>query len=147
MVFFSLITNLLYNYFFLAQKCSDDQMTVVQEIAMTGHGNHQYQAVSDSIEGVESDRTMEDLEYQVDSNNIVNKINVHVVAQQSHEMTELSTSNTRKRLRKDNEIPNEDLKPKKERLDLEASSDSNGICKLVDIYLLNFTSSARFYGQ
>ena len=55
-------------------------MTVVQEIAMTGHSGHQHQAVSDSMEGIESDRTMEDLEYQVDSNNLVGNINVHVVA-------------------------------------------------------------------
>ena len=54
-------------------------MTVVQEIAMTGHSSHQYQeAVSDSMEGIESDHIMEDLEYQVDTNNIVHKINVHV---------------------------------------------------------------------
>ena len=42
-------------------------------------------------------------------------------------MTELSTSNTRKRPQKDQEIPDEVLKPKKEKLDLEASSDCNGI--------------------
>ena len=66
--------------FFLAQKCPDDQMTAVQEIAMTGHSSHQYQAVSDSMEGIESDPTMEDLEYQVDSNNIVYKVNVNVIA-------------------------------------------------------------------
>ena len=74
-----LTINLLYNcFFFLVQKCPDDQMTVVQEIAMTGHSSHQYQAVSDSMEGIESDHIMEDLEYQVDTNNIVHKINVHV---------------------------------------------------------------------
>ena len=66
--------------FFLAQKCPDDQMTAVQEIAMTGHSSCQYQAVSDSMEGIESDHTMEDLEYQVDSNNIVYKVNVNVIA-------------------------------------------------------------------
>ena len=65
--------------FFLAQKCPDDQMTAVQEIAMTGHSSHHYQAVSDSMEGIESDHTMEDLEYQVDSNNIVYKVNVNVI--------------------------------------------------------------------
>ena len=64
--------------FFLAQKCPDDQMTAVQEIAMTGHSSHQYQAVSDSIEGIESDCTKKDLEYQVDTNNFVHKINVYV---------------------------------------------------------------------
>ena len=79
MVLFSLITNLLYIYlFFLAQKCPDDQMTVVQEIAMTGHNCHQHQAISDSMEGIESDCTREDLEYQVDTNNFVHKINVYV---------------------------------------------------------------------
>ena len=46
-------------------------MTAVQETAMTGHSSHQYQAVSDSMEFTESDPTMEDLEYQVDSNNTV----------------------------------------------------------------------------
>ena len=55
-------------------------------------------------------------------------------------MVELSTSNTRKRLRKDKEISDDDLKPKKERLDLEASSDSNGICIVADIYLVNSVS-------
>ena len=55
-------------------------MTSVQEIAMTGHSIHQYQAISVSMEGIESDHTMEDLEYQVDSSNVVRKINVHVVA-------------------------------------------------------------------
>ena len=94
---------------------------------MTGHIIHQYQAAGVSMEGIESDRTMEDLEYQVDSNNVVRKINVHVVSQQSHEMTELSTSNTRKQLRKDKEISDEDFKPKKKKLDLGASSDYNGI--------------------
>ena len=62
-------------------------------------------------------------------------------------MTELSTSNTRKQLPKNNEIPDEDLKTKKERLDLEVSSDSNGICIVVNIYLLNSISSASFNGQ
>ena len=81
MVSILLTINLLYNcFFFLVQKCPDDQMTVVQEIAMTGHSSHQYQAVSDSMEGTESDPTMEDLEYQVDSNNIVYKVNVNVIA-------------------------------------------------------------------
>ena len=81
MVLFSITTNLLYNYlFFLAQKCANDQMTTVQEIATTGHSSHQYEAVSDSIEIKESDHTMEDLEYQVDSNNIVHKISVRVLA-------------------------------------------------------------------
>ena len=81
MVLFSLITNLLYIYlFFLAQKCPNDQMTVVQEIAMAGHNCHQYQAISDSMESIESDCTREDLEYQVDSNNFVHKINVYVFA-------------------------------------------------------------------
>ena len=73
-------------------------MTVVQEIAMTGHISHQYQAISDSMEGIKSDCTKEDLEYQVDSNNFVHKINIYVFAQQSHDMTELSPSNIRKRL-------------------------------------------------
>ena len=81
MVLFSLTTNLLYNYlFFLVQRCPNDQMTVVQEIAMTGHISHQYQAISDSMEGIESDCTKEDLEYQVDSNNFVHKINIYVFA-------------------------------------------------------------------
>ena len=62
-------------------------------------------------------------------------------------MTELSTSNTRKRLRKDKEISDEELKPKKEKLDLETTSDSNGKCIIVDIYLVNSISSARFYSQ
>ena len=65
--------------FFLVQKCPDDQMTIVQEIAMTDHSGHQYQAVSDSMESTESDPTMENLEYQVDSNNIVYKVNVNVI--------------------------------------------------------------------
>ena len=55
-------------------------MTVVQEIAMTGHSSHQHQAISDSMEGIESDCTREDLEYQVDSNNFVHKINIYVFA-------------------------------------------------------------------
>ena len=42
-------------------------------------------------------------------------------------MAVLNTSNTRKRLRKDKEIPDEDLKQKKKKLALEATSDSNGI--------------------
>ena len=54
-------------------------MTTIQEIAMTGHSGHQYQGTSDSMEGIEYHHTMEDLEYQVDTN-IVHKINVHVVA-------------------------------------------------------------------
>ena len=53
-------------------------MTIVQEIPVTGHSGHQYQAAGDSMEGI--DHTMEDLEYQVNSNNVVHKINVHVVA-------------------------------------------------------------------
>ena len=60
----------------LAQKRPDDQMKVVQEI---GHSGHQYQASSDSMEGIECDHTMEYLEYQVDGNNVVHKINVHVI--------------------------------------------------------------------
>ena len=66
----------------IGQTFPDDQTTssTVQEIATTGHSSHQYQAVSDSMEGIESDHTMEDLEYQVDSNNIVHKINVLVVS-------------------------------------------------------------------
>ena len=66
----------------IGQTFPDDQTTssTVQEIAMTDHSSHQYQAVSDSMEGIESDHTMEDLEYQVDSNNIVHKINVNVIA-------------------------------------------------------------------
>ena len=75
---YSLLTYYTISTFFLVQKYPDDQMTVVQEIAMTGHSSHQYQAVSDSMEGIESDHIMEDLEYQVDTNNIVHKINVHV---------------------------------------------------------------------
>ena len=55
-------------------------MTVIQGTAMTGHSGHQYQATSDSMEGIEFDNTMEDLEYQVNINNVVYKINVHVVA-------------------------------------------------------------------
>ena len=55
-------------------------------------------------------------------------------------MTELSTSNTRKRLRKDEEIPDQDLKPKKKKLALEAPSDSNGIYIIVNIYLVNSIS-------
>ena len=43
-------------------------MTIIQEITMTGHSGHQYQAVSDSMESIESDHTMEDLEYQVNTN-------------------------------------------------------------------------------
>ena len=43
-------------------------MTAIQEIALTGHTGHQYQATSDSMESIESDHTMEDLEYQVDTN-------------------------------------------------------------------------------
>ena len=58
--------------------CPDDQITEVQEIAMTGHNCHQHQAISGSMEGIESDCTREDLEYQVDSNNFVHKINVYV---------------------------------------------------------------------
>ena len=55
-------------------------MTVVKEITMTGHSGHQYQqATSDSIEGIECDHTVEYLEYQVVGNNVVHKINVHVV--------------------------------------------------------------------
>ena len=61
-------------------------------------------------------------------------------------MTELSTSNTRKRPQKDKEIPDEDLKTKKEKLDLGTSSDSNGKRIIVDIYLVNSISSASFYG-
>ena len=44
---------------------------------MTGHSGYQYQAAGDSMEGIESDHTME---YQVNNNNVVHKINVHVVA-------------------------------------------------------------------
>ena len=62
-------------------------------------------------------------------------------------MADLSTSNTRKRLRKDKEIPDEDLKIKKEKLDLGASSDSNGNCIIVNMYLINSISSASFYSQ
>ena len=43
-------------------------MTAIQEIAMTGHSGHQYQDISDSMEGIEYHHTMEDLEYQVDTN-------------------------------------------------------------------------------
>ena len=83
------------------------------------------------MESIESEHTMENMEYQVDINNVVYKINFPVVVQQSHEMTELYTSNTRKRLQKDREIPDDELKTKKEKLDLEASSDSNGICIVI----------------
>ena len=101
-------------------------MTAIQEIAMTVHSVHQYQATSDSMESIEYHHTMEELEYQVDTNNVVHKINIYVVAQQSHEITELSTSNIRSNYKK---IPDdhEDLIPKKEKLDLKAPSDSNGI--------------------
>ena len=61
-------------------------------------------------------------------------------------MTELSTSNTRKRPQNDKEIPDEDLKTKKEKLDLGTSSDSNGKRIIVNIYLVNSISSASFYG-
>ena len=77
---YSLFTYYTIATFFLAQKCPDDHMTTAQETAMTGHSGYLYQAVSDSMEGIESDPTMEDLEYQVDSKNIVHKINVHLVA-------------------------------------------------------------------
>ena len=61
-----LTINLLYNCLFvLAQKYPDDQMTAIQEIPMTGYSG---QATSDSMEGIESDHTMEYLEYQVDTN-------------------------------------------------------------------------------
>ena len=43
-------------------------MTVVQEIAMTGHSGHQYQGTSDSMEGIEYHHTMKYLEYQVNTN-------------------------------------------------------------------------------
>ena len=46
---------------------------------MTCHRGHSYQASSDSMEVIECDHTMEYLEYQVDGNNVVHKINVHVV--------------------------------------------------------------------
>ena len=55
-------------------------------------------------------------------------------------MTELSTSNTRKRLRKDKEISDEDLIPKKKKLDLGAPPVSNGIHIIVNIYLVNSIS-------
>ena len=55
-------------------------------------------------------------------------------------MKELGKMNTRKRPRKDKEIPDMELKPKNPRLVAEAKSDSNGICIIVDIYLLNFIS-------
>ena len=55
-------------------------MTVVQETAMTSHNGHQYRVISDSMECIDSDPTMEDLEYQVDNNNIVYKVSVHVVS-------------------------------------------------------------------
>ena len=45
-------------------------MTVIQETALTGHTGHQYQATSDSMESIYH-HTMEELEYQVDSNNVV----------------------------------------------------------------------------
>ena len=77
---YSLLTYCTIATFFLALTYPDDQMKVVQEIAKTGHSSHQNQTVSDSMEGIESDHTMEDLEYQVDTNNDVHKINVHVVA-------------------------------------------------------------------
>ena len=81
MVKISFIINLLYNcLLFLAQKYPDDHMTAIQEIAMTGHSGHQYQATSDLMEGIESEHTMKDMEYQVDTNNVAHKINVHVVA-------------------------------------------------------------------
>ena len=68
MVIIPFTINLLYNYyFFLAQKYPDDQMTVVQEIALTDHSGHQYQATSDSMEGIEFDQTME---YQVDTKTV-----------------------------------------------------------------------------
>ena len=55
-------------------------------------------------------------------------------------MTELSMSSTRKRLRKDKEISDEDLIPKTKKLYLGAPSDSNGIYIIVDIYLVNSIS-------
>ena len=56
-------------------------------------------------------------------------------------MTELSMSNIRSNYKK-TEIPDdhEDLIPKKEKLDLEAPSDSNGIYIIVNIYLVNSIS-------
>ena len=51
-------------------------------------------------------------------------------------MTELSTSNKRKRSQKDKEITDEDLKLKKEKLNLGARSDCYGICIVVDINLV-----------
>ena len=48
--------------------------------------------------------------------------------------------NPRKRLRKDKEISEEDLKLKKLRLNVKETSDSNGICTFVD-FLLVFSIS------
>ena len=55
-------------------------------------------------------------------------------------MAKLSMMNPRKRLRKDKEISEEELKLKKLRLNVEATSDSNGMCILID-FLLNFSIS------
>ena len=48
-------------------------MTVVQEVATTYQSDFQYH-VCDLLEGLESENTMEDVEYQVHRNNIVFKI-------------------------------------------------------------------------
>ena len=55
-------------------------------------------------------------------------------------MSVLNTSNTRKRQRNDKEISDEGLKQKKKKLALEATSDSNGIYIIVDMYLVNSIS-------
>ena len=47
--------------------------------------------------------------------------------------------NPKKRVQKDEEISEVELKPKMLRLDVEATSDSNGICIVVD-FLLNSIS-------
>ena len=47
--------------------------------------------------------------------------------------------NPKKRVQKDEEIPEVELKPKMLRHDVEATSDSNGTCIVVD-FLLNSIS-------
>ena len=52
-------------------------MTKVREVAMTSHSDHHYQP-SYPLESRESEHIMEDMEYQVDNNDVVYKINVQI---------------------------------------------------------------------
>ena len=48
-------------------------MVAVEEVPATHHSDHQFQ-VCDSIVGLKSEHTMEDIEYQIHNNKVASKI-------------------------------------------------------------------------